>query len=131
MAQFPPKAILAPVNDQPYSLEGFYFAERVAAAHGASLTVLHVARGSLAARSARRQLKLSVARLGARVPVCVRVREGEPVEAILAESASYDLLVLVAHRKGALHDAVLGTTAEQVLRRCRVPVLCVPPGSSE
>lgn len=125
-----PGEVLAPVNSEAYSLEGFYFAEQVAFALGAKLTLFHSAPTPAAAVRARRELKKSVERLGLRVPVAVKVGAGEPVAAILAAAKKAGLIVLVAHRKGLFHDAVLGTTAEQVLRLSPVPVLSVPPSSA-
>ncbi len=120
-----PRSILAPVNLESYSMSGFHFAEDLARTLRLPLTLLHVRqdersvdRLSLAADTARKlwglQVELKV------------VARGEPVRRILSEARRHGLVVLVAHRRGLLRDGVLGTTAEQVLRRSAAPVLCVP-----
>lgn len=120
-----PGSILAPVNAEPYALEGLGFARSAARAFGAGVTALHVV-------EARREpnAPLRVRRLEEAVrpmeEVEFRITDGEPVWRILEEAAGHDLVVLVSRRKGRLRDAILGTTAEQVLRRSPVPVLCVP-----
>ena len=48
------------------------------------------------------------------------------LERILDAIGKHSLVVMTAHRKGLVRDAVLGSTAEQVLRRVRVPVLTAP-----
>ncbi len=53
---------------------------------------------------------------------------GRPAEAVLraVEREEFDLVVLAAHKKPFWESLVLGTTAERVLRHCRVPVLSIP-----
>lgn len=114
-----PGSVLAPLNLRPYSLEGFRAARAAARTLGARLTILHVRERGPAMRPLNSLLREADA---------VRVVDGDPVERILAEAARHDLVVLVAHRKGLLRDALRGTTAEQVLRRCRSAVLVVPEG---
>jgi nucleotide-binding universal stress UspA family protein len=49
----------------------------------------------------------------------------------IAEKSDVDLLVLGPHRRQLLRDIFIGTTAERVLRTCRIPVLLangVPAG---
>lgn len=115
------RSVLAPVNLTPYSLEARAFAEKVAAALGARLTALYVEEGE--PRPALRR------RLTAAAPDA-RVVAGTPVERILEEATKHGLVVMAAHRKGIFRDAVLGSTAEQVLRRCVAPVLTVPPAAA-
>lgn len=119
-----PASILAPVNMQPYSLAGLEAAKKWARALEAPLTVLHVRekgdpRSGVTTRAALRR-KISSA--GARL----RLAQGQPVEQLLKEAPAHGLVVMVAHRKGLLRDAILGTTAEQILRRSPVPVLTIP-----
>lgn len=107
-----PSSILAPVNMKAYSQEGAKYARLVSKAMKADLTAYHVREPGSALRAKPRGLKTA---------------EGDPVARILEEAERHDLVVLVAHRKGLFRDAILGTTAEQVLRRSPVPTLCVPP----
>lgn len=57
----------------------------------------------------------------------VRVRVGDPAEVIIAEARliDADLIVLGPHRKRVVADTLLGSTAEQVIRRATVPCLLV------
>lgn len=121
-----PSSVLAPANLHAYSLTGVDYAADVARALGASLTVLHVKERALAGTAPLRRLELAAQAAGARAPTAFKVAAGRPLDVILSEAAGHGLVVLVAHRKGVFHDAVLGTTAEQILRRCSTPVLSVP-----
>lgn len=57
----------------------------------------------------------------------VFVLRGNPVEQIVktAESEGCDLIVMGTHGLGAIADAVMGSTARRVIRRCQIPVLVV------
>ncbi|HVN94808.1 MAG TPA: universal stress protein [Syntrophorhabdaceae bacterium] len=58
----------------------------------------------------------------------VMVREGYPVEEILAtaDTKECDVIVLGTHGKGWLKQTFLGSTASSVLQRTRKPVLVIP-----
>ncbi|MBI3299322.1 MAG: universal stress protein [Elusimicrobia bacterium] len=123
----PIRSILAPINFTGYSELALAYAAGVAASLGATLTALHVACDAVG-RGPRglfnRDLLPAWAREACR-PRAV-TRAGIPVEEILAEARRHDLVVLSAHGKGPIENATVGTTAEQVLRACPVPVLSVP-----
>ena len=57
----------------------------------------------------------------------ILVKRGNPVEQILAQvnEKDFDLIVLGTHGQGAFADAMLGSTARRVRRRCPKPVLVV------
>lgn len=57
------------------------------------------------------------------------VKIGQALAEILSATESVDLLVLGAHGGNSLHDLILGTTAERLLRTCKRPMLVVkrPP----
>lgn len=57
----------------------------------------------------------------------VLVKIGHPVEEIvqMAEAADFDLVVMGAHGRGLLEDAMIGSTSRRVLRRCKKPVLVI------
>lgn len=57
------------------------------------------------------------------------VKTGQAQAEILSATQSADLLVLGAHGGNSLHDLILGTTAERLLRTCKRPMLVVkrPP----
>lgn len=61
--------------------------------------------------------------------VCVET--GETVDKVLekAEKEGYDLIVIGKHGHGALKGALIGDTAQRIVRRCTKPVLVVevPP----
>jgi nucleotide-binding universal stress UspA family protein len=62
------------------------------------------------------------------VPVSTVLTDGVPYETIdrLAVQYKADLIVINLQNKGLLERAVLGTTAERVIRTARVPVLSLP-----
>ncbi|MDE2291255.1 MAG: universal stress protein [Elusimicrobia bacterium] len=126
-----PKRLLVPYNMTPYADAALTRALAFADDWAAEVTVLHVAEGSSAAAGA-------VERLGERLAaslgvdearrVAAVVREGQAARGVIEEAVSgrHDLVVLSAHRSSLLRDAVLGTTAERVLRHSPIPVLAVP-----
>jgi nucleotide-binding universal stress UspA family protein len=63
------------------------------------------------------------------VPVRTTVRDGRPVEELLAVAASENASCIVAGTVGrdATHRAMIGATAEALLRRSCVPVVLVAP----
>ena len=65
---------------------------------------------------------------GPRVPFETYVVEGTPAAAILdfADQSESDLVVLSTHGLSSLRRFFLGSVAEKVVRRSRVPVLSVP-----
>lgn len=61
------------------------------------------------------------------------VETGHPVDRIieLADTGSYDVIVMGSRGLGVLGDVMLGSTSRRVLRRCGKPVLVVRlPGES-
>lgn len=126
------KSVLAPVNMMPYSRKGLRAAAEVSKHLGAELTALYVDRDPYAGSNARFLLSCLLDRLPAGLKDAfawkILQRGGEAIPAILGESDKHGLVVMTAHRKPLLEDVVLGSTAERVLRHCRVPVLTVPSG---
>lgn len=65
----------------------------------------------------------------------IRIREGHAAEEILAEAAESqaDLIVMGAHATSSLIEAIMGSTAQKVVKRSAVPVLVVqvPHGQQE
>jgi nucleotide-binding universal stress UspA family protein len=72
--------------------------------------------------------KIKSAAIDRHVAVETVVAEGIPAEAILrvADEHEADVIVLGIRKKGRLERALLGTTAERVVREAHVPVLSVP-----
>jgi nucleotide-binding universal stress UspA family protein len=58
------------------------------------------------------------------------LREGEPVESILAaaDELAADLVVMTTNGRDTLNQALSGSTTERVLRSAKCPVLAVPDG---
>jgi len=61
--------------------------------------------------------------------VATSVKTGMPYQVILntLEDEKIDLLVMNIHGKGRLDRALLGSTAERVVRAARCPVMLIPP----
>jgi nucleotide-binding universal stress UspA family protein len=61
--------------------------------------------------------------------VSTELAEGVPYERILelAEERKIDIIILNTHGKSGLERALLGSTAERVVRGAHVPVFSVPP----
>ncbi len=57
----------------------------------------------------------------------IKVRNGHPVEEIIAESiaSDYDVIVMGTHGHGILAGAMMGSTAMRVVRRSHVPVMVI------
>lgn len=117
-----PRSIMAPLNLRPYSVQGAAAAQALGRALKVPVLLFHVAEPDDQAAAPFRRLTALVSGENARV----KVVEGRSMEKILDEAPRHDLVVLVVHRKGVLRDALLGTTAEQVLRRSLTPVLSIP-----
>src|SRR5262245_23353328 len=109
--------------------------------HGARLIVLHVVPGGTYALANLAQLgqgetaaqfeediKHDLQRhrpLDDRVPMEYKVAKGEPAASIVraAEEEACDLIVLGTHGRTGLSRVLLGSVAEQVIRRARCSVL--------
>ena len=61
-----------------------------------------------------------------------RVEAGEPYREILnvVQQTRADLVVMNIHGKGGLERALLGSTAERVIRGAPCPVIAIPPGKT-
>ncbi|MFC1839574.1 universal stress protein [Thermodesulfobacteriota bacterium] len=58
----------------------------------------------------------------------IDVIEGHPVNEMLkkAEKEKCDMIVMGTHGKGLITHAILGSVAEKVIRRAKVPVMVIP-----
>lgn len=129
-----PRRILAPYRMAPYADEALLLAARWARYLGAELYVLHVEEDGGWEAVDKDEVSARVERLlgeGDPPPVWLW-RTGRPYEQIItaAQAKACDLIVLAAHARGRLRDALIGTTAERVIRRSNVPVLAVPSQSA-
>lgn len=123
------RRVLAPVGEGEHVKPALAAAAVVARAYGARLELLHVVTDPIFA-GPRRLLRRRLAELPPylrRGTRCLsRLSRRGVVADILAAARGHDLVVLAEHRKSALGDWALGTTAERVLRRSPVPVLSIP-----
>jgi nucleotide-binding universal stress UspA family protein len=129
------------------SEQGFEFSIRLARGLDASVLVAHVIQPADAllhgfetaaflpnyADEVRAQAEEKLARMvglvsDGRVPVTTIVADGVPYETLntLAAEHKADLVILNVRNKGLLERAVIGTTAERVIRTATVPVLSLP-----
>jgi nucleotide-binding universal stress UspA family protein len=138
----PLHAILHPTDFSDRSLDAFDLACRLARDSGARLIVLHVVQpppfvthGEMEkalqqAKGYRRELDDKLHNLRSPAPDLTmeyRLEDGEPVTEILRAAAECDcdLIVLGTHGRTGFRRLLLGSVAEQVLRRACCPVLTV------
>lgn len=120
--------VLAPWNAQPYATDALRRGWDLARGLGARLTVLHVVPPWVRTEGLEARLRKTLESALGRGRWELEIRRGEPRAVVLraADPRDYDLLVLSAHRRLLSTDAVLGSTAERVLRGSRLPVLAFP-----
>jgi nucleotide-binding universal stress UspA family protein len=65
------------------------------------------------------------------VKIETKLSEGIPASTLLktAEKNDIDLIILTVERKGLIERAILGSTAEPIIREAHVPVLSIPVGA--
>jgi nucleotide-binding universal stress UspA family protein len=126
---------------------GLKFALELARGAGARLTVLHVLQAietiywgaeggyltdelDVLRQETFKRLMLSIPEQWSKgVKVIPMMVEGDPFREILriADEEKTDLIVMNLHGKGFVERALLGSTAERVIRSAQVPVLSIPP----
>lgn len=128
--------ILHPTDFSEHSKHAFHLACSLARDHGARVVLLHVVVPPMtscegvvlpppieeATEDAKR--RLSQIKL-ADIPIEHRVAEGDPAEMILrvAEEVHADLIVMGTHGRTGLSRLLMGSVAEQVMRKAPCPVL--------
>jgi nucleotide-binding universal stress UspA family protein len=128
------------------SIVGFQYLAGLAAITGSHITIVHAidtarllsqtteAMVNIDIRQIRddaeTRLKALAAGTGAPIQTDALLVDGEPPYAILraAEDDCSDLIVITVGKKGLLERALLGSTAERVIREAHVPVLAIPVG---
>ena len=138
------RKILIPHDFSTTSAASLRYAAVWAEALGAEVTLLHAVEpvvypefysvdvlpndtiGRLCSRSEEALAAAAKEHLGKR-PVEVTVEVGRAADTIidLADPAKFDLVIMGTRGLSALEHLVLGSVAENVLRRCRVPMLTV------
>lgn len=134
------KTILHPTDFSPQSEHAFHLACSLARDHGGSVLLLHVqepppvAEGGMVPlpppMQTREQLDEALAGIrptDPQVKVARRVEEGLAANTILAvaEETKCDLIVLGTHGRTGLSRLLMGSVAEQVVRKAPCPVLTV------
>ena len=143
----PVRKILHPTDFSDYSRPAFEMACALARDYGAELLVIHVNRTTAiyapdgivmgTPMEEPYELRARLAQMrpeDPRVKIEYRLVDGEPAEQILkvAAGAKADLIVLGTHGSTGLSRLLMGSVAEDVLRRAPCPVLTVRghPGSA-
>jgi len=142
------KRILFATDLSEESKEGLHVTVELAQALRSELVILHVIDklnipygvAEMAPYAGAQDLEDAKARLAmfageaarAKVKTETILVEGNAADAILkaAEEQLPDLIFITIHKKGVVERALLGTTAERVVREAKVPVLSVPTGTS-
>ncbi|HET9599280.1 MAG TPA: universal stress protein [Anaeromyxobacteraceae bacterium] len=132
MSELSWRKVFCPVDFSEESRAALRVAVDLARRFGAELTVFHAAAASSALQASAADpgilddWKRQAERLGA-AGVSSAVASGEPADAIVqgAQAGGYDLVVMGTHGRTGRDHALIGSVAENVVRRCRVPVLVV------
>lgn len=147
MDQFAPRSILCPIDFSDFTPRVLAVASSIASRYSAPLHLVHVAqlptvgivdgvtiipdRGALDAMMA--SLEDELARAAAsltegREGLRTHLVQGDPATQIvdLASTERCELVVIGTHGRTGLAHLVMGSVAEHVVRRARVPVLVVP-----
>lgn len=143
------RCIVCPVDLSPASAPALHRARALARWYEAELLVLHALPvvvpvsalppgpaieplgGPVSLEATAEELRAFVAfELGADEPAVPLVQVGPTVTAVVdvARERGADLIVMGTHGRGGFRHAVLGSTAESVLRDAPCPVLTVSPG---
>jgi universal stress protein A len=132
------QTILHPTDFSPDSDNAFHMACSLARDHGARIVLVHVHQPAETMMGefgmvppppedlGELQAKLDALRPAApEVPVERELCEGDPMQQILAAAreSHCDLIVMGTHGHSALYDALLGSVAEQVVRKAPCAVL--------
>jgi nucleotide-binding universal stress UspA family protein len=126
----PIRSILVPVNFTNYSEYGLAYAAGAASALKTGLTALHVDEESAGIGNSQLRLYKLLHRLPLEIRRNCRPKAeaayGDVTEAILKEERAHDWLIMVAHKKAFVADALFGTTVEKMFCRSSIPILAVP-----
>jgi nucleotide-binding universal stress UspA family protein len=101
-------------------------------AHRVESTLFHVAETPDEAARAQSYLEMRRKALESQgVATRVLIGSGRPVEEILiqAETSGYDLIAMTTHGRTGLDRVLMGSVAEEVVRRSRLPVLLCRNGA--
>ncbi|MCI0748019.1 MAG: universal stress protein [Verrucomicrobia subdivision 3 bacterium] len=138
------RTIVVPVDFSPESKKALQYASKLAAKLGSGLQLVHVVEPASfvddlpniallrpdqeVAKEARVRLQsLMTDEVDRSIPVQAAVRIGKPYHEIVsfAKTGDADLIVISTHGYTGLKHALLGSTAERVVRHATCPVLVV------
>ncbi len=149
------KAILVPVDFSRVTDQSTTLAGNLAIACGAKVVLIHVAQGYLEdfavaadvpvpqmsremladqLKNARERLAALAEELQSRGCTVETVMVEGPIVPKICEEAQrrgIDMIVLGSHGHGQLHDLLMGSVSQGVIRRAGLPVLVVPSGDKE
>jgi nucleotide-binding universal stress UspA family protein len=135
------RTVLCPTDFSPCSKDAFQVAAELARSRAAHLVVLHVVpvplktlggtqgvpAGTEEIALKEREAQLAALKAPEGVPMETRLEVGDAVETILriARETGSELIALGTHGRTGVRRILLGSVAEQVLRRATCPVLTV------
>ena len=125
----PPRTILVPYRGSKHDRLAMELAGRMARRAKAAVTVLHVVapgRGTAGGADARSAVDRVFAEPGQSAAVTMRVVEhGSPVDAVIEQSAAFDLVVIGVAEEWGLASHLLGFRAERIAREAGTSLLIV------
>jgi nucleotide-binding universal stress UspA family protein len=124
--------ILVPADGSPASESAFAAIMPLVRAYAPEVAVLHVLEDPEASFMPPAQIAKACGALRAsNVNAYLELREGLPAEEILrvAREKKVDLIAMSTHGRGGVVRLIVGSVAEQVLRRTEVPLLVTRPGT--
>lgn len=137
----PPRTILVPIDFSDNGLEAVWQARVLLQDADGELLLLHVVEppfypalyaggpldGEVLSWAERRLQDIRDEEIGDRAKVTTLVREGTPYVEIVkaAEEENVDLILLATHGRTGVKHALLGSTAERVVRTAPCPVLTI------
>src|SRR5262249_28368984 len=141
-AMEPIRCILVPTDFSDRAAAALPTARSLARDHGAGLVLLHVAPIEVvpdaafvvpldpeSSRGPLEDLRRRLEGPGLKGAVEVVLREGSPADQILtvAREKGCDLIVMGSHGRSGLGRLILGSVAEEVMRKATCPVMVVKP----
>ena len=133
------KRILAPTDFSDLSAKGVRYACQLAKEVGAELVVINIVTLDESNVADRRELERhkhqldefltdKVAGAGSDLSIRKVVEPGQPDSTIVywAENEGIDLIVTSSHGRSGLSRVLMGSVAEEIMRKSRCPVLVVP-----
>jgi len=136
--------ILVPTDFSDHSLRALSYAIGLAEKYGAEIKILYVNEPALQVsdmawvgvderslknehvKEARRNLERIVReKIPSDLPSAAEVRNGDAVDEIIqfADDVNADVIVMATHGRSGLSHILMGSTAEQVIRKASCPVL--------